>query len=58
MMGQGYTPNPGPTSSYTPNNNLGSGNNNEMLGQVQAWSSKAEDFIEAYTQVSTLYSLM
>jgi len=23
-----------------------------MLGQVQAWSSKAEDLIEAYTQVS------
>lgn len=23
-----------------------------MLGQVQAWSSKVEDYIEAYTQVS------
>ena len=38
---------PDPVSSYSPSGG------NEVLGQVQAWSSKVEDLIEAYTQVST-----
>jgi hypothetical protein len=54
MMGQGYQPTPATsTPSYRPNSNTarGAGGQNEVLGQVQAWSSKAEDLIEAYTQV-------
>ena len=52
MMGQGYSPDP--TPSYRPNP-ISSGMDNAggdgLVGQVQAWSSKAEDMIEAYTQV-------
>lgn len=44
----GYTPDP--TPSYRPNTNFPSPPANDLLGQVQAWSSKAEDLIEAYTQ--------
>ena len=48
MMGTGYTPDPAP--SYRSTSHSGTGGN-EVLGQVQQWSSKAEDLIEAYTQV-------
>ncbi len=51
-MNQGYTPNT--TPSYRPNPTVNNTSSNEMLGQVQAWSSKAEDLIEAYTQVCFL----
>jgi hypothetical protein len=46
----GYQPQP---QSYRPNpiGPIGGQGGNEMLGQVQAWSSKVEDLIEAYTQV-------
>jgi len=47
----GYTPDP--TPSYRPNTSPANVPSNDMLGQVQAWSSKAEDLIEAYTQVSS-----
>lgn len=52
MMNQGYSPDP--TPSYRPNSSTPTPPTNEMLGQVQKWSSKAEDLIEAYTQVSWL----
>lgn len=44
MMGQGYTPDPVPRPSSTTEAE-------GLLGQVQEMSSKAEDYIEAYTQV-------
>ena len=47
----GYTP---AASAYRPNSGptIGAQGGNEVLGQVQALSSKVEDYIEAYTQVS------
>lgn len=49
MMGQGYAP-----DSYRPNPmaSQGAGGGDDALSQVKAWSSKVEDLIEAYTQVS------
>jgi len=49
----GYQPQP---QSYRPNpmGPIGGQGGNDFLGQVQAWSSKVEDLIEAYTQVSRL----
>ncbi|KAK1921576.1 ER to Golgi transport-related protein [Papiliotrema laurentii] len=45
----GYTP---AASAYRPNSGptIGAQGGNEVLGQVQALSSKVEDYIEAYTQ--------
>ena len=49
MMGQGYTPNPAPRST----SGVGIGADDDSpWTQIQKWSSKAEDLIEAYTQVS------
>ena len=36
---------------------MGGVQDDSPLGKVQAWSSKAEDLIEAYTQVSQVGSL-
>lgn len=48
-MGGGYQPDPiGRRSSP---GHVGGRSENELLGQVQQWSSKVEDVIEAYTQV-------
>ncbi|KAK8847429.1 hypothetical protein IAR55_005287 [Kwoniella newhampshirensis] len=44
-LGGGYTPDPISRSAPSPGVS-----DNELLGQVQKWSSKAEDVIEAYTQ--------
>ena len=53
MMGQGYTPDPGP--AYRSSSGVGMPPAEEsFLSQVQAWSAKAEDIIEAYTQVSSV----
>ncbi|WVN89438.1 uncharacterized protein L203_104661 [Cryptococcus depauperatus CBS 7841] len=46
MGGMGYTPDP--ISRPTPVS--GSYSDNELLANVQKWSSKAEDMIETYTQ--------
>ena len=45
MMGTGYTPDPVPRSAPAQHAD-------GILGQVQEISSKAEDYIETYTQVS------
>ncbi|ORY30389.1 ER to Golgi transport-related protein [Naematelia encephala] len=45
MGGGGYTPDPTPSYRST-----AQGTQDGFLGQVQQYSSKAEDFIEAYTQ--------
>ena len=51
MMGQGYSPNPAPSFRSTSGVGIGA-DDDSALAQVQKWSSKAEDLIEAYTQVS------
>ncbi|WWC59495.1 uncharacterized protein I303_102051 [Kwoniella dejecticola CBS 10117] len=48
MQGGGYTPDPISRPSNT--SNYGNGSSDDMLGKVQAYTSKIEDLIEAYTQ--------
>lgn len=56
---QGYTPNAGNPYRPNPSSGMGmgaggGGADGDVLGQVKAWSSKVEDLIESYTQVSPL----
>ena len=48
-MGQGYSPDT--TPAYRTTNPTVNAQPNDLLSQVQQLSSKAEDIIEAYTQV-------
>ncbi len=51
----GYTPDPTPSYRATPTSSNAQAN--DLLSQVHKWSSKAEDLIEAYTQVTTPFCL-
>ncbi|WVQ69288.1 uncharacterized protein L199_007505 [Kwoniella botswanensis] len=48
MQGGGYTPDP--ISRPSNSASYGAGGNDDLLGKVQAYTSKVEDMIEAYTQ--------
>ncbi|OCF76965.1 hypothetical protein I204_02674 [Kwoniella mangroviensis CBS 8886] len=48
MQGGGYTPDP--ISRPSNSASYGTGGNDDLLGKVQAYTSKVEDMIEAYTQ--------
>ncbi|WVR04652.1 hypothetical protein IAU60_001663 [Kwoniella sp. DSM 27419] len=49
-VGGGYQPDPISRQAPYSYNAGGAGGQDNVLGQVQAWSSKIEDLIEAYTQ--------
>ncbi|WWC67974.1 uncharacterized protein I206_101893 [Kwoniella pini CBS 10737] len=48
MQGGGYTPDP--ISRPSNSTSYGNGSSDDLLGKVQAYTSKIEDLIEAYTQ--------